>query len=236
MPSIESIINRQFRQWELQKSQRQEKPAAPALPPPIISVSRETGTRGAYFARLIAEKLDFQLIHREVIDAICASSGYRKRIIESLDEKYRGDIEMLVESFLTGQAVDSSDYIRHLYTVVQSMARLGGVVLVGRGGNFILGPDHGFHIRFVGPHEMRIKNLITYKQMSHDEAAAEVDRSDADRREMIEKLFDADINDPHHYDLMVNIAFIDIEDIVPLVIDTLNDKFKRLGYEEIEMA
>ena len=228
MSSIDDIINRQFRQWEMQRREKRElPPSAAELPMTIVTVSRENGSRGAYFAALLAENMKYQLIHKDIVDAICASSGYRKKIISSLDERYRSRVELLIESFLTGQAVDHSDYTRHLVSTVFSMARLGGVVLVGRGGNFILGPDRGFHIRFVCPKSERILNLVTYAGLSEKEAAAAIDRSDAERRNLMRKLFDADIDDPHNYDMVINSAYVDIEELVDPVIAAIVLKRKR---------
>ena len=45
------------------------------------------------------------------------------------------------DSILVGNYVDSSDYVRALLKVVHSVAQLGGVVMVGRGANFIVGPE-----------------------------------------------------------------------------------------------
>ncbi|MCP4569776.1 MAG: cytidylate kinase-like family protein [FCB group bacterium] len=226
MPSIDSIIERQIKQWEAQHSVAREKPQPVPPPPPIITVSRESGSRGSYFAQCLAEKLEYQLIHREVIDAICESSGYRKRIIESLDEQDRSRLEIMVQSLVTGQAVDHSDYVQHLYSVILSMADLGGVVLVGRGGPFIIGRDKGFHLRFVCAREKRIENLIKFTSVSAETAENEIDRSDDDRRAMVKKAFSADIDDPHHYDLVVNTEYLEVEDFITPTIKAIMSKIE----------
>ncbi len=230
MAAIDDIINRQFRQWELEKAERKE-PAAIETPPPqpIVTISRENGSRGAYFGELLAKELGYQYVHREIVDAIAESSGYRKRIITSLDEKYRSRLGLAVEATLTGQAVDHSDYVRHLCEVVLSMARLGGVVLIGRGGSFILGPRNGFHIRFICPKEKRIENIVKYRGLSREEAARQVDRSDKERREMVEKLFEGDIDDPHNYDMVISSAYVTIEDLVPGVAAAVRSKMAMMA-------
>lgn len=232
MPSIDDIINRQFRQWEMEKREREQARPAPAPPARIVTVSREHGSRGAHFAMILAEKLGYQLIHKEIVDAICASSGYRKRIVASLDERYRSRLEMMMDSIFSGQMMDHSDYMRNLAQVVLSMARLGGVVLVGRGGNFILGPARGFHIRFVSPVNNRIANLVKYRGVTEKEAAADIERLDDERRELMRKVFGADIDDPHHYDMMVNTAFVDIENWIDPALAAVKIKFERLNRKE----
>jgi cytidylate kinase len=230
MASIEQIINRQFGMWEMQQKERKVTLEPFPLPPPIVTVSREHGSRGSYLAGRLAEAMGYQRLHREAIDAICQSSGYRRHIIESLDEKYRSNITMLVESFLIGQAVHPVDYARNLYLVILSMAELGGVVLVGRGGNFILGPEKGFHIRVVCPLEKRVENLIKYKAMEREEAVASIAESDLERKELIRKMFGQDINDSCFYDLCINTAGIDSEDIIPSILGAIDGKMNKLRH------
>ncbi|UCG62979.1 MAG: cytidylate kinase-like family protein [Candidatus Zixiibacteriota bacterium] len=230
MTSIDAIINRQLLKWELQRRKEQEVAAARPLPPPIVTISRQSGSRGSYFASRLAKKMDYQRLHREVIDTICESAGYRKRIIESIDERFRGELALMVESIFTGKAVDHRDYLMHLGQIVLSMSRLGGVILMGRGGNFILGPKRGFHIRFIAPVGRRIQNLITYKNVDEKEAVSIISESDASRREFIKKLFNADIDNPCHYDLVVNAEYMDVEELVNVVMTAIKAKFDKLTY------
>jgi len=228
--SIDAIINRQLLRWELERKQAGENSKEVPRPEPIVTISRETGSRGSYFGSRLAQKLNYQRLHREVIDAICRSSGYRKRIVESLDRRFRGELEIVVESLFTGQSVNHTDYLRHLGNVVLSMSRLGGVVLMGRGGNFILGPKRGLHIRVVCPREKRIENLIKYKDYTDKEAIKAIDTSDVQRRDFVRKLFSADVDSPLHYDLVLNSALIDVEEMVDTAVTALNAKMDKLSH------
>jgi hypothetical protein len=228
LTSIEAIINRQLLKWELERKKAEERPQEREEPLPIVTISRQTGSRGSYFASRLAQRLGYQRLHREVIDAICESSGYRKRIIESLDDHVRSDLSLMVESLLTGQSVDLSDYARHLCRVVLSMSLLGGVVVVGRGANFILGPRRGVHMRVVCPKKKRIENLMAYKEISGEEARSRIEASDSERREFISKLFDKEVNDPHHYDVVFNSALIDVEEMVDTAVTVINAKLDKL--------
>jgi len=232
MTSIDAIINRQLLKWEHQRRQAEEEKEEKPKPAPIITISRETGSRGSYFGSRLAMKLGYQRLHREVIDSICKSSGYRKQIIESLDNRFRGNLEMMVESFFTGQSVDHADYHRYMYQVVLSVSELGGVILMGRGGNFILGPERGFHIRFICDRDRRIENLTKYKNVTEKEAIEAIEDSDTHRREFVRKLFHADINTPHNYDLVLNSTLIDVEELIDTAVAAFKGKMDKLLHRD----
>lgn len=226
MASIDAIIDRQLKRWELETRPTEEKPIPEPPPHPVVTVSRQTGSRGAYFAELLAGRLGYQMLHREVVEAICDSSGYRRRIVESLDQRFRGELELMVEAYFSGQTVDHSDYYRHLIGTVLSMSRLGGVVLLGRGGNFIVGPDRAFRLRFVAPTEFRIENLKKYRALNAEEAADLIQKQDAERKALMNRLFHADIDDPQHYDVIVNVASLDVEALLDGIIAAIRNKFE----------
>ena len=232
MTSIESIVNRQILKWELEKEKADQAEDQRPRPLPIVTISRETGSRGSYFGSRLAQRLGYQRLHREAIEFICRSSGYRRRVVESLDEHFRNRLEYLVESLLTGQAIDHSDYTRQLCQVVLSVSRLGGVILIGRGGNWILGPRRGFHIRVVCPRDKRIENLMKYKELDRVEAERMVDESDESRREFIHEVYGANIDDPHQYDLVLNSALIDVEELLDTAIVCLKGKMDKLTHLE----
>ena len=230
MTSIEAIINRQLLKWELEKKQAEETKEVRPEPNPIVTISRQTGSRGSYFGSRLAQKLGYQRLHHEAIDIICRSSGYRRRVIESLDEHFRGNMDLAMESIMTGQSVDHSDYARHLCQMVLSMSQLGGVVVMGRGGSFILGPMRGFHSRIVCPFKKRVENLMKYKQFPYEEAEQVIAVSDRERRQFIKKLFNVDNNDPHYYDMVLNTALIDIEDLVETTAIAIKAKVNKLTF------
>ena len=129
---------------------------------------------------------------------------------------------------LAGTYLDGSDYVRALYTTIQSIAQLGGVVVVGRGANIIVGLDRGFHARVVAPRALRIENLVTRKGLSLRDAAHEVDARDHERREFIRKMFGRSVDDPLSFDVIVNEAGRSPDELVDWLEAAARTKFARL--------
>jgi hypothetical protein len=232
MPSIDRILDRQVRRWEAEKVARVHehgptgRPGAPFQP--ILTVSRQRGSRGTLFAERLAERFGHTLLHRDVIDRICESSGYQRRIVESLDGHARSQLQLWVESMLQGDYVDASDYLKALLEVIYSISQLGGVVVVGRGANFILGHERGFHIRVVAPLEARLRNLVELEGLAERDALREIEKSDRERTDWVRKACGRSIDDPLGYDLIINQLSISMEAATSLVAAAAQEKFERL--------
>lgn len=226
MASIETIINRQIGRWEMERrlkteAERERGKASVRL---IVTISRQRGSRGSYLAERLAERLDYQLLHREIIDEVCNSSGYRRQVIESLDDKARSNIELWFDGMIKRQYVDASGYFRHLLKVIRSFAEYSGVVVVGRGANYILGSRQGYHIRVVAENDTRIENLMKYQSLSREQATQETKDSDRERADFIKSNFKRDIDDPGGYDLIINSTYTDIVRALEMVQLGINAK------------
>jgi cytidylate kinase len=233
MPAIDQIVDRQVRRWETERAARAGTPgeeAGASAPGRILTVSRQRGSRGSLLAARLAERLGFTLLHRDVIDRICESSGHARRIVELLDGHARSRLQLWVESLLRGRTVDESDYVKALVAVIGSIAELGGVVVVGRGANFILGPERGFHVRVVAPREERVRTLVERERRSPREAALEVDRMDRDRTEWVRRALGRSIDDPLGYDLVLNTHEVPLDEAAALITQAALGKLERLAH------
>jgi cytidylate kinase len=231
MGSLEALINKQLRRWELEQKKRTEDINAGLVPAvrPIITISRQKGSGGAYFAEQLAERLKYQLLYREVIDEICNSSGYRRQIIESIDDKVRSRIELWMAGLFSGAMIDSSDYFKQLFKVISTIAEHGGVIVVGRGANFIIPAGRGFSIRVVASLSRRIENLMRVQNLTHEQAEKEIKRVDRERSDFIKSNFKRDIDEPGVYDLVINTTNISIETAIKIAEEGIRARWDISG-------
>jgi len=231
MSSVQVIIDRQLRRWELERATRASQPARQQAGPPqhpVITVSRQRGSGGSRIAELLARRIDYTLLHRDVIDRICTSGNIRRSIVESLDEHAKSQLAIWCDAMVAQRYTDSNDYVRLLLETIRSVAALGGVVVVGRGANFIVGPESGLHVRVVAPREQRIQRLVDHAQLERRDATREVDSSERARAEFIHQVYGRDIADPEGYDLVVNTGALVFEEAVDLIANAARSKFERL--------
>lgn len=231
MSSIEAIIDRQLRRWEMERGLRQTQPASEPLGPPdhpVITVSRERGSGGSHVAELVAKRFGYTLLHHDILDRMCRSSGIHRSILEALDEHTRSQVAIWCDAMLGQRYTDADDYVRLLIETIGTVAALGGVVVVGRGSNFIVGPDRGLHVRIVAPRERRIRRLMEHEHFSEHDASLEVTLRDRQREEFIRKVYGKSIADPHAYDLVINTGAIRCRAAAHLVESAAHEKFAQL--------
>jgi cytidylate kinase len=229
--SIDVIVDSQFRRWEKELEihrRKGQRDTGPVVAHPVITISRQHGSLGSEIAVHLAERFQYTLLHRDVIDRLCESTDYSRRLLETLDEHSQSQVATWVQSMLAGRYVDEGDYARALMRTVSSIARLGGVVVVGRGSNFIVGLGQGFHVRVIAPREQRIAAVMAREGMSRRDAARSVEVTDHDRARTIQRLFGRSVDDPLAYDVVVNPGDAPAPEVAEWLEVAARAKFKHL--------
>jgi len=216
--SVEALIEGQVRRWEL--LERAPKPAGRC-----IAVSRMPGAGGGELARRLAERLDYGLFDRGLVDAVASQAGVQTRLVEGLDERVRSLIERVVgDAFRTGTFAES-DYLREVVRTVRTVAERGNAVILGRGGAQILSPQQALRLRVVAPRDVRIERRAKAAGIPAEEAARQLDGEDAERRAFVRHQFGLDSDDSCLYDLVLNTGTLAMETAVELAAEALRRQF-----------
>lgn len=228
MTSIEAIINRQLKRWELLQQMLREKPAEEPYSRPIITVSRGYGAHGEEVASKLAELTGFQLLDREVLDAIINDIGIQNKMVELFDEDTRSELESWFYGMITGRIVDKSDYLKSLTKIIGSVLKYGQTIIVGRGANVIVGKDRGFHLRVTASMDYRASTIAKRQGISPEEARVKIEESDRRKSAFFKKSFGVDIDDLSLYDLVVSTDSLSVDDVVELALLTYGKKERAL--------
>ena len=85
--SIGASLERAYRHWRERGALLEFSPPSETQPPMTIAISRQLGAGGGAIAGKIAEKLDWPLYDRQLVDKIAEDSGFQSQLLENLDEK-----------------------------------------------------------------------------------------------------------------------------------------------------
>jgi cytidylate kinase len=208
--TIEKLIDEHVRKWEIMRAEKKgEKKEFSA-----ITISREPGSGGRIVAGRIADRLNLDLFHQEILHEMAKNSKVGERLLETLDEKALTVLQDWISTLVNREHLWPDQYMKHLMNVVLTIGKHGGVVIVGRGANFILPSEGRFRVRIVAPLETRVQNVARDFNVGIDEARRRVLRTESDRRAFVRKYFHADITDPINYDLVINTGSIDVDGAV----------------------
>jgi cytidylate kinase len=181
---------------------------------PMVTVSIEPGSGGSEVARGIADRFGFEFINREIIKEIAESVHTNPKVIEGIEKERLTGLSDFIASLLREKYLWPGMYFEHLNKIIAAMGDRGRAVIVGRGANFILPPEKRLSLRVIAPLAMRIRYVANAFDVSEAEARTRIIQREERRSVFIKKSFQADIADPHHYDLVINTGNISIEKAV----------------------
>ena len=218
--SIDQIVEEQVKRWEILHSEKSKKEDDVT----VITVSREPGSGGTELAKKLAETLGFDYFHKELILKMAESADTSGQILETLDEKAMNVLEDWIESLVNTRHLWPDQYLKHFMKIMGTIAKHGKSVIVGRGANFALPPKNLFRVMVIAPEKSRIKAIAEKFDISDEEAGQRMALTQSDRKAFIRKLFNADINDPLNYDLVINTEILEIEAGIGAIIGGLGKK------------
>jgi cytidylate kinase len=214
-----------------------------------VTISREYGSGGGEIARRLATALSWKLIDHEVVVRVAQSLGVSESEVEVHDEYTASFATRLLTTMstvdpsmmVTDDAVDitttEESYHDALVRVVDSVARQGKFVLVGRGGQAILANQHDIlHIRIVAPMEKRVQYVMQREGLDEDTARSRIQQKERQRGRYLHTHYHEHADDPHLYDLVINISVLSIDHAVELICQALSDKATRLAVSEQELG
>jgi hypothetical protein len=197
------LADRRVSEWVLrQRSRRETRSTAPPQPP-VVTISRELGSDdGEIVGALLAELGDrWHVWDAALIDEVALRSESRRQLVEAVDEKVQSQIDLTIRSLVGAPVVEEATYLRHLMSVMLTLAHDGYAIIVGRGSSFIL--RDALKVRLRAPLAVRIEKCMRGFGWKRDEAERAIRASDHERAEFIHTEFERDIEDPDAYDMIL---------------------------------
>lgn len=180
---------------------------------PSVTLSRQTGCD----ARAIARELAAYLQSREPVDQ-CFWTVFDKTLVERVLEEHKlpkevakympeeriSAIQDAVEELL-GLHPSTKTLLRQTSETIRHLAHHGYGILIGRAANVITRDQQNvFHVRLVAPLEWRLARIMARNHLDPKAAQALIRKSDLGRKRFLKDHFHEDINDPSHYNLVLN--------------------------------
>jgi cytidylate kinase len=182
---------------------------------PSITISRETGSGAVTIAQMLVEQLNagsespgntagWMVFDRNLAKQVLTDHELPQNWERFVVEDARLPVEAIVEELL-GLHPTQWTLVQHTTKTILRLASLGRAILVGRGAEAITSRlPFVFHVRLVAPLENRIQHASRYYNLTEEDAAKMIKEADHARRRYLRRYFDADVDDPLLYDIVLN--------------------------------
>ena len=210
---------------------------------PVITVGRQFGAGGASVGRMLADRLKADFLDSNIIDEVARRLQLPKEEVEAEDEQPGSLLARLLvalgsastEPLIPPEATawnppnaaptfDTRKAVLQITQhVIEEAARSGNVVIVGRGGAYILSKFPGaLHVFLRAAEAVRVRAIMArFNLTSEDEARKRMKQTDENWTSYIRQVYGHDRNHPAHYDMVLDTGRLGYETTVEVVLVAL---------------
>jgi cytidylate kinase len=211
---------------------------------PVITISREYGSRGAAIGARVAEHLGWRYVDDDLIFLVAHRAGIGDQDVRPYDQEgfsrlrvLAHDCAAMLESLsppLVGQTAGLSDgmqmpvelrrfysgrYLHVVQQMIRALAARGRVVIMGRGAQVVLRHiSRTLHVRTVASLPVRIERVARDEGVDEREAARRIRRRDRAAARYLRHYYRVDWADPLLYHLTLNTASLAEKAAVRLIL------------------
>ena len=210
---------------------------------PVITIGRQFGAGGATVGHMLATELKADLIDSNLIDEVARRLQVPKEEVEAEDEQPGSLLARLLvalgsastEPLIPPEATawnppnaaptfDTRKAVLQITQhVIEEAARAGNVVIVGRGGAYILAKFPGaLHVFLRAAEAIRVKTIMQrFNIVSEEEARKRLKQADENWTSYIRQVYGHDRNHPAHYDMVLDTGRLGYEATVEAILTAL---------------
>lgn len=200
----------------------------------LITISREFGSGGRLIGKRLAEKLDIPYYDKELLDRIAEESGFSREMIADAEKKAKNSfLYSLASAMGTGEAGPESLSLNERFFLAQfdtirKIADEGSCVIVGRCADYVLrGMPEATNVFIYAEEADKIKRAIQEYGVPEDSVKKLMKDTDKARANYYAYHTGRKWGEHVNYNLSIDSGYIEIEDIVDLIIKYTDMKLYR---------
>ncbi len=161
----------------------------------VMTISRELGSEGVYIAKKVTQELGYHFVDKDVIERVLDQYGF----VRFQKEYESGPGFWARFDGLRARMVEFSN------RVIQSVARHGNVVIVGRGSFAVLqGLADVLNVRIQAPLPVRVSRVMKQQGIAEDKARSVVEESDKLRAAFVASWYGVELDKAHPFDVVID--------------------------------
>ncbi len=214
---------------------------------PVITIGRQYGAGGATVGQMLATRLGYDFLDSKIIDEVGSRLQLPKEEVEAEDEQPGSLLARLLvalgsastEPLIPAEAgsawtppnaapaFDTRKAVLQITQhVIQEAARAGNVVIVGRGGAYILRDDpDALHVFLRAPESVRVKAAMQRQKIaSEEEAKKKLKQTEENWTSYIRQVYGHDRTHPAHYDMVLDTGRLGYDATVEAILAALKSR------------
>ncbi len=169
----------------------------------VVTLSRQLASGGDVLAEALSARLGWRCLGRDIIDAAARASGAAEAALADIDE-----LNLLG---IRPPTAAKQAYRRAVEAIIREAAAEGQVIIVGRGGQVVLGQEpSALHVKVIASTARRLRYLMVRERLDEEAAINRIVASDRARANYLRRQYGVQWLDPQLYHMMLN---VDPEDL-----------------------
>ena len=191
---------------------------------PTICLSRKIGVGAVEIADIVAKKIEYRTVDRQIMERITKENRFSKKIAMIFDQRFPGKINKFLPRLFTETAFDDNEYNRHLFSTMFSIAYLGPTIFVGWGAHLVLPRERVFAVRFVCSQTYRINRLSRILHIDQGKIEKILEKLDTEQRDFFRNVYGIEEASSSEFDMVINCSYIGEPEMAA---DIIEKNFKR---------
>lgn len=183
----------------------------------IVTISRGCCSRGKEVAELVAKKLSYACISREILlDASEIFHISELKLVKAISD---------VPGFLERFTFNRERYLAYIEAALLKFLCEDNIVYHGLAGHFLVrNLPNVLKVRIVADMNERIRLEMERENVSEEEAESIIKKKDNQRIKWSTYLYGVDTSDPSLYDIIINIRNIDVDSAADIICEAARKK------------
>ncbi len=201
----------------------------------VITISRECGADSEEVASLLAEKLGWEYIGKELVARVARelriSEGEAEAFLQDAQSRLLRFVDRytcsLIQKVVDRErgCLDDESYFNTVKKLVEDVYEDRNAIILGWGGQCLLrGKPNVLHVRLIKDEKRKIDTIMKRFNIDRKAAIYHIDREEKDSKSLIQHYFKVDWNDASLYDLVFDMGKTTVEDAANTIIENLKRK------------
>lgn len=201
----------------------------------VITISKEFGTDSEKVASLVAKRLDYAYIGKNLAAEVAQKLNLSESEVEMFKRPSQSRILRFVDRYTCSLVkkvvdhekgcLDDDSYYETTKKLVENLYDEDNVVIIGWGGQCILqGKPSTLHVRLIRDEALKIEAVMQRQSLNAKAARELIQREENDSKMYVRHYFKADWNDARLYDLIIDMGKTTVAEAVDLICENVKHK------------